>query len=253
MRLVDVHAHLDFPVFDADLDGVLRRAEAAGVLTITSALGLEGINKTLRLLERYVSLKATFGLAPTEFSQKAVEETIRLIRENRQSIVGIGEVGLDYYWVKDQEKRELEKANFRSFIGLAKELRLPLVIHSRDAEADVLKILEENDVRALLHCFSGSVESALDAAAAGHLISIPTSVVHSKGKQKLSEALPLESMVLETDSPYLPPTPKTRNEPANIAASCEKIARLRDISPDTVASATTENAARFFDLKSNKT
>jgi TatD DNase family protein len=143
--------------------------------------------------------------------------------------------------------------NFQSFIDLAKELCLPLVIHSRDAEDDVLRILKENDVSALLHCFSGSVESALDAAAFGHLISIPASVVHSKSKQKMAEALPLESMVLETDAPYLSPAPKTRNEPANVSVSCEKIAQLKGIKPDAVASTTTHNAVRFFDLKSSKT
>jgi len=231
----------------------MRSAEAAGVLTVTSALGAEGIRKTLPLLDRYDNMRATFGLAPTELSRKAIDETAALIRENRKKIVGLGEVGLDYYWVKELSRREEERANFQSFIDLAKELRLPVVVHSRDAEEDVLKVLEENDVLALLHCFSGSVELALDAASLGHLISVPTSVVHSKGKQKMAAALPLESVVLETDSPYLPPTPKTRNEPANIAVSCEKIAQLRGVSADDVASATTRNAAKFFDLKSSKT
>jgi TatD DNase family protein len=251
--LVDVHAHLDYSKFDSDRDEVVGRAKAAGVLTITSALGPEGIGKTLLLLERYDELKATFGLAPTELASDVIAETRRLIREHRKSIVGLGEVGLDYYWVKELNRREEERVNFKSFIELAQELHLPLVIHSRDAEEDVLRILEENGVRALLHCFSGSVESALDAASFGHLISIPTSVVHSSGKQRLAKALPIESMVLETDAPYLSPQPKTRNEPANITVSCEKIAQLKGIMPDVVASATSQNAVKFFDLKSSKT
>jgi TatD DNase family protein len=250
MLLVDVHAHLDYSKFDSDRDEVVGRAKSAGVLTITSALGPEGIGKTLLLLERYHELKATFGLAPTELASDVIDETRRLIREHRERIVGLGEVGLDYHWVKELNRRKEEQVNFQSFIELAQELHLPMVIHSRDAEEDVLRILKENDVSALLHCFSGSVELALDAAASGHLISIPTSVVHSSGKQRLAKDLPLESIVLETDAPYLSPQPKTRNEPANVAASCEKIASIKGINPDAVASATTQNAVRFFDLKS---
>lgn len=251
--LVDVHAHLDFPQFDSDRGEVIKRARDAGILVVSSGMGPSGIEKTLVLAENYDNVFATFGLSPQEFSQEIVEETLNLIRKHRKEILGIGEVGLDYYWVKNPAERKREKEVFRLFIELAEELNLPLIVHSRDAEADVIELLREYDMSSLLHCFSGSVEQAEEAVSLDCLVSIPTSIVYSKRKQTLIERLPLESIVLETDAPYLSPKPKTRNEPVNVTLSRDKLAEIKNLDKKVVEEATTENAKRFFDLKVNLT
>ena len=178
--------------------------------------------------------------------KEKVDERIALIKKHRNDIVGIGEVGLDYYWVKEKEKHNIEKENFKKFISLSNELSLPLVVHSRDAEEDILQILKDACKKAILHCFSGTVKQALDAISFGCLISIPASIMYSKQKQKLAGELPLESMVLETDAPYLSPVPKTRNEPVNIKLSAEKIAGIKGVDVEDVKKITTSNAKGFF-------
>jgi len=247
--LIDSHAHLDFPQFDSDRGNVIRRATDDRILIINSGIGPAGIERTIKLIEEYEGILATLGLSPQEFNSDIIDETIELIRKYKKRIIGIGEVGLDYYWVKEPEKRMLELKNFKLFIELARELKLPLVIHSRDAERDVIAKLKEEDIPALLHCFGGSPELANDAISFGCLISIPTSIVYSKKQQLLAERVPLESMVLESDAPFLALVPKERNEPSNIRISAEKIAEIKGISKEEIAEITTRNAREFFNLK----
>jgi TatD DNase family protein len=123
-----------------------------------------------------------------------------------------------------------------------------LVIHSRDAEEDLLKILKEQNIKALMHCFGGDASLANDAAKDGHLISIPANLSNSKQKQAVVKAVPLESLVLETDAPYLAPVPKGRNEPINIRKTAEKIAEIKGLKYEDVEAATTKNAKKFFAL-----
>lgn len=246
--LVDVHAHLDFPRFDPDRDKVIEKADAEGITIINSGLGTTGIRKTLEIAGKHKNVHATCGLQPTELDPSVIRETIELIRANAEKIVAIGEVGLDYYWIKEEDKRVKEKECFRRFIDLSDELKLPLVIHSRNAEEDVLAILEETGKKTLLHCFGGSLEQALKASEYGHLISIPANITYSKQKQEIARATPPGSLVLETDAPYLPPVPKTRNEPVNVKITAEKIAELKGATYEEVAEKTTENAKRFFKI-----
>jgi len=247
--LIDVHSHLDFEQFDNDREEIIENAKKENCYMITCAVGPKSIGKTLEILENHDNVFATFGSMPEEFNNDTIEETIKLIRKNKDKIVGIGEVGLDYYWVKEDDKRELEKENFQKFISLAKELSLPLVIHSRDAEKDVMEILKKETVKAMLHCFSGSVELAKDAISFGCIISVPTNITYSKQKRALVKEIPLESIVLETDAPFLSPVPKTRNEPRNVKISAEKIAEIKKISFREVAETTAKNAVEFFNLK----
>jgi TatD DNase family protein len=227
---------------------VIERAKKEGVIIINSGLGTTGIRKTLAMTEKYDNIYASLGITPTEFSEKEIDETIELIRQNRDKIVAIGEVGLDYYWVKEEDKRAQEAVNFQRFIDLSRELGLPLVIHSRDAEDALLRILKEQNIKALMHCFGGDAPLAADAAKDGHLISIPANLANSRQKQRVVKAVPLESLVLETDAPYLSPVPKTRNEPANIRKTAEKIAEIKGVDYDTVEAATTANAKKFFGI-----
>ena len=156
-------------------------------------------------------------------------------------------MGLDYYWIKEPEKRGMD--NFRKFVSLAKELNLPLVVHSRDAENDMVEELKAQGIKALLHCFGGSAELAKKAISLGCLVSIPTSVAYSKRKQELVGEIPLEAMVLESDAPYLAPTPRERNTPLNIRIAAKKIAEIKGIEYDKVAEITTRNAREFFNLR----
>ena len=247
--LIDVHTHLDFPQFDSDRENVVERAAGEGILIINSGLGPEGIERVIKLSEKHEGILATLGLSPQEFDSGVIDETIRLIRKYKDKIVGIGEVGLDYYWIKEPEKRGRGMDNFRKFISLAKELSLPLVVHSRDAESDMVEELKAQGIKALLHCFGGSAELGKKAISFGCLVSIPTSVAYSKRKQELVEKIPLEAMVLESDAPYLAPTPRERNTPLNIRIAAEKIAEIKGIEYDKVAEITTRNAREFFNLR----
>lgn len=247
--IIDVHAHLDFEQFDNDRDEIIEKAKSEKIFIITSTVGPKSIEKTLKILENHENVFASFGFAADESDSEKIDETIKLIREYKDKIVAIGEVGLDYYWVKENEKRELEKKNFQKFISLAKELSLPLVIHSRDAEKDVIEILKKENIRAMMHCFSGSVELAKEVIKIGCIISIPTSIAYSKNKKILAEKIPIEKIVLETDAPFLSPIPKTRNVPTNIKISAKKLAEIKKISFEKVCAITTKNAVEFFNLK----
>ena len=164
--LVDCHCHLTFPDFDSDRRRIIKEAAGQEVLIINSSVSPAEVEKSCELAESYDNVFWTLGLSASSLEADLVEETIGLISKHREAIVGLGEVGLDYYWVKDEEGRCRERDAFKKFIELSLELSLPLVVHSRDAEKDCLRILEEYGKCALLHCFSGSVEQALSAASA---------------------------------------------------------------------------------------
>jgi TatD DNase family protein len=188
-------------------------------------------------------------LTPSDLDEENFIRTKKLVRENRGRVVGLGEVGLDYYWVKEESGWLVEKRNFIEFIGLAKGLGMPLVVHSRAAESACINILEEHKTSAIMHCFSGTIEEAKRAVGFGCLISIPTNVTYVGKRQKLVKALPLTSIVLETDAPYLAPVKGERNEPANVKAAVEKVAELKGLDASEVEDVTTENALNYFKLK----
>ncbi|OYT55015.1 MAG: DNase [Candidatus Altiarchaeales archaeon ex4484_2] len=246
--IIDAHCHLHFPQFNEDRDEVISRALDAGVVMINSAVSPGGIRSTLKLSEEYGKVYSTLGLSPSELNDSIVEETLELIEEHRKEIVAIGEVGLDYYWVKERENRDKEKINFKKFIQLADRLNKPLVIHSRDAESDVLDMLEPEDTDVMLHCFSGTINEVKKAVSRGYLVSIPASIIYSKQKQKIARETPLELIVLETDSPFLAPKPRTRNEPLNVKKVAEKIAEIKGLDLEVVEMVSTENAKEFFGL-----
>jgi TatD DNase family protein len=246
--LIDVHAHIDYEQFDLDRPEVIGRAKKEDIIIINSGLNVEGGKKTLDLSREFDTVYAAIGLPPTEILDEDVNNVIELIENYKDEIVAIGEVGLDYYWVKEEEKRKKEIKNFRKFIELSKKINLPLVIHSRDAEDDTLKLLDEYHIKALLHCFGGDAKKAVEAAGKGHIISIPANLVNSRVRQEIVKAVPLESLVLETDAPYLAPVPKTRNEPVNIIITAKKIAEIKKIDYSVVEETTTRTAKKFFNV-----
>ena len=245
--LVDVHCHLDFEEFDPDRDEVVARA--GDILIVNSTVRPQGIAKALQLCERYDNVRCMLGFGASDLDEDAFEAMASLIKQNRDSIVGVGEVGLDHYWVKDERGRQVQRGHLAQMVSISRELALPLLVHSRDAESECINILEEHKARAIMHCFSGSIEDAFRAAKIGCLLSIPCNVTYSRGRQELVKALPLECMVLESDAPYLGPRKGERNEPANVRTAAEKIAELKGVDAGMVEEATTGNALAFIGLK----
>ena len=247
-RLVDAHAHICDLGFDKDRAEVLARARKAGVGAII-AVGenLADARKNLELAQQYPILKPAAGLYPTHLDLNQAREMADFIRQNRSHLAAIGEVGLDYWMVKEAPERERQKEILKQFIELSKELDLPLNIHSRSAGRHAIALLLENAaVRVQMHAFDGKAGAALPAVEAGYFFSIPPSVVRSRQKQKLVKQLPLACLLLETDSPVLGPSANERNEPANLSLSIKAIAELKDVDAAEVIAAVSENTEKLY-------
>lgn len=248
MVLFDVHAHLAAPEFSEDLPEVLARARTAGlcgVLTVGETLA--DAERILDLAARHPLIRPAAGLFPTILDQEAAAAVIAFARRHADRLAALGEVGLDRWAVRTESDWRVQEAILGRFVALSNELDLPLNLHSRSAGRHAIALLKQAGARrVLLHAFDGKAAAALDGAEAGYYFSIPPSVVRSPQKQKLVRRLPLDCLLLETDSPVLGPDPTARNEPANLVVACRAVAELKGISPDQVARATTDNARRLF-------
>lgn len=246
--MIDCHCHLHFSQFDGDRDKIISDAQRENLVIINSTVE-PGEAEAGRTLSENRNVYWNLGLSASCTDQDMFEQTLRLLEKHRESIIGVGEVGLDYHWVKEEEEQQIERDFFQRFIEYSKEEKLPLVVHSRDAEEDAVRMLCENGKSAMLHCFSGTAQQALQAVDLGCMISIPANVVYAKSRQKLAEKTPLENIVVETDSPYLSPVPKTRNTPGNVREAVRKIASVKGVSKAKAEEATTLNALAFFGMK----
>jgi len=240
MLLVDVHAHLDLKEFGSDLDEVMNRAEKAGVkVIINNGLSPESNRKTLELSKKYEILKPALGLYPDDtikLTQEQIRDEINFIKRNKDKIIAIGEVGLDYKYSKKKQEQELQKEIFLKIINLSQKINKPLIIHSRKAESDVINMLENSDAKkAILHCFSGKLKLIKKAAELGYYFSVPTNVVRSNQFQKLVEIVDINQLLTETDSPYLSPYKGRKNEPTFIIETIKKIAEIKNISINETA------------------
>ena len=245
--MIDIHCHLCFPEFDKDREEVISKAKREMSAVIVSSARFEEGKKVLNLIERHKGfLFATLGFHPTEGDN--YKGVIKLIKENKDKIVGIGEVGLDYHWERDLKKREKQKEIFRKFINLAGELNLPLVIHSWDAEEDCFEMIKNKNVQAVFHCFSGSLELAKKILERGFYISVSTQVCMSKHHKKLVKIIPLDKILLETDAPFLSPIRGERNYPWNIKISAKKIADIKKIGEEEILEKAKDNARKIFNL-----
>lgn len=250
--LIDTHTHLYDDSFDADRAAVVERARNAGVKRIvTVSETLADAQKNLALARLHPAILPAAGLYPIHLDWELALELHAFIRKHRNLLVAIGEVGLDYWMVKDDDGRELQKQIFLSFIKLSLELDLPLNVHSRSAGRKAVELLLQNGARKVqLHAFDGKAGTTPAAVESGYFFSIPPSIVRSRQKQKLVRRLPLSSILLETDSPVLGPAPAQRNEPANIVLVVDAIAAIKNISSADVADAVYENTLRLYgDLK----
>lgn len=259
--LIDTHAHLYLDRFNEDREAVLRRARDAGVETIVlPAIDVSSIQQAVDLCEAHDGLYAMAGLHPSE-TDKATGADFEAVREwcADPSVVAVGESGLDYYW--DRSFDEEQEASFRRHIRLAMEVDLPLVIHNREATEDILAILEEEHVRAdvpermrgILHCYVDPPEVAERAWNLGFFVGVGGIMTFSNSEvDRYVEAVPLEHIVIETDSPYLAPEPHRgdRNEPAYVRHVAERLAEVKDVPVEQVAEATTRNARAIYELES---
>ncbi len=250
MEFIDAHAHLGDPSFDPDREAVLARAAAAGVVAIL-CVGetLADAARNLELARRFPLLRPCAGLYPTHLDLRAAGEVAAFIREHRTELAAVGEVGLDHWKVEDPEGQRLQEEIFRRQIRLALELDLPLNVHSRSAGRRAIEVLgEEGARRVLLHAFDARPATAEAGLARGYLFSIPPSIVRSRQKQKLVDRLPLDALLLETDSPVLGPDPGARNEPAAIAVAAAAVAERKQVPVEEVARVTAASARRLFAL-----
>ena len=286
MILTDTHCHLDLNKFDEDRDEVVQRAIEAGVTRILiPALGLESSSAVIKLAESHPNLYAALGFHPTEldkWNESSIDNLRSLILPPPESlsrrergwgegkIVAIGEIGLDYYWVKESDKRAQQRQVLKQQLKLAHEVNRPAVIHMREendawfgqASIDLLEILGtwHDELRAdnhplaekpgVLHSYNGNLETARKAIALNFYLGVtgPVTYKNAEEKRQIVRQLPLERLLIETDSPFLTPVPQRgkRNEPAFVAYIADKIAEIHMTTREQVAEITTVNAARLF-------
>ncbi|AWE05940.1 hydrolase TatD [Lysinibacillus sp. 2017] len=253
---IDTHVHLNADQYDEDLQEVIDRALAANVeKMIVVGFDRKTIERAMQLIEDYDFIYAVIGWHPVD-AVDCTEEDLQWIEQlaAHKKVVGIGETGLDYYW--DKSPKDVQQFWLRKQIQLAKKLELPIIIHNRDATADVVQILREENAAAvggIMHCFGGSVETARECIKMNFMISLggPVTFKNARQPKEVASEIPLEYLLIETDAPYLAPHPNRgkRNEPSYVPLVAEEIARLKEISVEEVAQKTTENAKRFFKIE----
>jgi TatD DNase family protein len=252
--LIDTHCHLDFPELSADIEGVLARARAtcvARMITISTRVAKADAYRALA--EAHDEVFFTVGTHPHNAAQEldvTAEQIARLTDHPR--CVGVGEAGLDYHY--DKSPREAQAQGLRTHIAAARMTQLPLVIHARAADEDMIRILEEETATgafpAVLHCFSSGAELARRGLALGFYLSM-SGILTFKASEELRDiarTAPLDRLLVETDAPYLAPMPHRgkRNEPAFVRHTAEMLAQVKGLSLDAIAAATTANAERLF-------
>ncbi len=251
--MIDVHCHLEQEDFAKDLEEVIKRARESGLKAIiTCCANPNDLKKSLEIVEKYKNYAfLTASIHPIhvpEFGDEQIIEFLEKIKELAKAgkIVGIGETGLDYYWVKDEKQRERQKEVFHLHIELAKKLKLPLVVHSREANEETVKILDEFNYEKILWHFFGDKKLVSWLIAKNYKASFNTFLLKSKTHKKIVKKLPLEQILLETDSPWL--GFGKRNEPSAIVKVAEKIAEIKKLGFEEVWQSCGRNAKEFFEL-----
>ena len=255
MELIfDTHAHYDDAQFDADREALLSAMPESSVgLILDPGCDPESSRAAIALAEQYPHIYAAVGYHP-ENCAPYTDADLDILRRLAQhpKVVAIGEIGLDYYWEQNPPK-EFQQAVFRAQLALARELSLPVIVHDRDAHADCLAIVKEfPEVRGVFHCYSGSVEMARELWKLGWYLGLDGPVTYKNARRTVEVAaeVPLERLLLETDSPYMAPVPKrgTRNDSRNIRCIAEKIAEIRNMTADAIIRVSAENGRRLFGI-----
>ncbi len=272
MKFVDVHCHLTHKYFtenDTDnFEDFLKRAEKAGVKAmVCSGVNPKSNREVLELAKKYPQIKASLGLYPIDLIGKQADEDVgigrnlegfdidkelKFIEKNKDKIVSIGEIGMDFHWVKKEDYLEIESENFRKIIRFAKELKKPIVIHSRKAEKECLDIMEEelpnNEIAVVNHCFGGKKKYIQRGADLGYYFSVPAVIKRLQHFQTLVKIVPIEQLLTETDSPYLSPkrVEGRMNEPSFVPDSIKMIAKIKEISEKEASEQIWKNYEKVF-------
>jgi TatD DNase family protein len=252
--LVDSHCHLDFPEFAPQLDAVVARAGDAGVgVCVTIGTRLSGFARVHEIAEQFPNVYCSIGIHPHDAEKEPLKDESPLIeRAKLAKVVGIGETGLDYFY--EHAPRQAQVANFRAHIAAARETKLPLIVHTRDADDDTIAVLrEEMDTGAftgVIHCFTGTRRLAEASLELGFYISVSGIATFKKSDQlrAVLRDVPMERLLVETDAPFLAPMPlrgKT-NEPSFVVHTAAALAALKGVSAEELAAATTDNFFRLF-------
>jgi len=227
---IDIHSHVDIC---KDIDVLIKNAKKENVKILTAGTSPKSNRKILELKEKYPEINICLGIYPIDalkLSEKEINSEIEFIKKNKSNILGIGEVGLDLKHAKE-ETLEIQKENLTKFVNLARELNVPVVIHSRKAEKECIELLEKlNYNKIIMHCFSGNMKLVDKIIKNNWSLSIPANVKHSEHFQKIVKETPIKQLFCETDSPFLHPDKKFPNEPSNVIESYKKISEIKKIS-----------------------
>jgi len=251
----DTHAHLNAEQYSEDLTEVIDRALETGVSNIV-VVGFDRptIERAMELIEQYDFMYASVGWHPVDAIDMTDEDLLWIEELSKHpKVVALGEMGLDYHW--DKSPKDIQKEVFRKQIQLAKKVKLPIIIHNREATADIVEILKEEnaqEVGGIMHCFSGSPETAKECVDMNFYISLggPVTFKNAKKPKEVAEVIPMDRLLIETDCPYLAPHPfrGKRNEPGYVKLVAEQIAEIKGMSLEEVAEKTTANAKKLFGI-----
>jgi TatD DNase family protein len=252
--MIDAHCHLEQNDYDSDRDDVIEKCKKQLNAAVTCCAHPDDFNLTMEITEKYKNfIFATFSIHPIyikDISDKQKDEFLELLVSNKDKTVAIGETGLDYFHVKENLWQQKQKELFIEFIGLSKELKKPLVIHSRDSMEDAIKILEQEDAKNVLMHLFGARKLLQRVIENNWFISVGPIVQRSKDHKKIVRDMPFDKILLETDSPWFGPEGK-RNEPTAVSIVANRIAEIKKTTLKEVDNITTQNSIRFFDLKIN--
>ena len=258
--LVDSHCHLNFPDFKDDLDGVIDRAKKAGVGVMqTICTSMEEFDEVYEITTRYNDIYCSVGVHPNESGETAIIPAEKLIEKaSKKGVIGIGETGLDYHY--ETAEKHLQKQSFLEHIKASRETKLPIIIHTRNADNDTAEMLEKElkkgHFKGLLHCFTSSKNLAEKAVEMGFYISV-SGIISFKNAGEIKAAIagvPMDKLLVETDAPYLAPIPHRgkRNEPSFLVHTARILAEIKGVSEAEIARITTVNFYRLFDKISPK-
>lgn len=253
--IFETHAHYDDERFDEDRDILIEKLFQKNICNIINVgASIESTKTTIALAKKYENMYAAAGVHPSDIAGLN-EETLAWLKEQTKDpkVIAVGEIGLDYYWDKEEEVQKAQRYWFAQQMGLARESQLPVIIHSRDAAEDTMRVMKEvhaEEIPGVIHCYSYSSEMAKEFIKMGYYIGVG-GVVTFKNAKKLKETvmqIPLERILLETDSPYMAPEPHrgSRNDSGNLVYVAEKIAELKGITAKEVENATLANARKLF-------
>lgn len=250
MRIIDSHAHYDDSSFDADREEVLRELFSGEICKIVNiGCSVKSSYSSVKLAEEYAGIYAAAGLHPDAADEIDRIDEIRRLCDNKK-VVAVGESGLDYHY--EEHSRDIQKKAFEEQLKLAAELDMPVVIHSRDAWEDTMELLRKYRPKGVMHCFSGSAETAREIVTMGMYVGFTGVVTFKNAKKALKalEAVPLDRLLVETDCPYMAPEPNRgkRNYSGYLPYTVAAMAAVKGVSPDEMAEITAENAERLFNI-----